>query len=168
MGYTLTIGNAKLRVCKEDLRVDVDVDGFASDEAPTFKNDEMTGNTSSRSPSYTAWGEFSRAAGIEELFYGLGWDRDRRGYKECSDGFHREEGLLAHHPGVALLCQADLEYVKAAREKWQQEHPGTEPGFDGWSGESTGLDYTLARLLWLEFWIGYALANCEIPAFGNT
>lgn len=167
MGYTLTIGNARLQVNKEDLRLDIEVDGFASDDAPTFKNDEMTGNGSSRSPSYTGWGDFCRASGLEELFFGGGWDSTYGSYKQCSEDFHRDEGLLAHHPGAALLCDADLEFVKAAREKWQTENPGTTPGFDGWSGESEGLDYTLARLLWLEFWIDYALKNCEVPALGN-
>lgn len=168
MGYTLTIGNAKLKVDKEDLILDIDVEGFASDDAPTFPNDQVTGNTSSRSPSYTAWHGFAEVAGITNLFYGGGWDRDLRGYRSCPEDYHREEGLLAHHPGAALLCDKDLEVVREARKKWEDDHPGAVPGFDGWSGEKTGLDYILARLLWLEFWIDWALKNCEVPALGNT
>jgi len=136
------------------------VQGHASDDAPTFPNDEMTRNTSSRSPSYSAWSDFCKAAGIYELFY------------------DDEDGLICPHPGCKMLKPEHLLQVQAAvvRLKAAATKP---PGFEGfpdfnpetktWETPDEGrYDYTLARALWLEFWMKWALENCETPAIENT
>ena len=110
MGYSIRIGNAKPEWSKDDgeLWARWSVDPKALDDAPTFPNDEMTGNGNCRSPSYSGWAYFCRDAGIYDLF------------------LEKWEGLMSPHPS------------------------------------------TLARLIWLEFWMRWALKNCETPAIENS
>lgn len=170
MGYNISIGNAVLDYTKGDEYIRITVEPAANDNAPDHC--PYTGKGNSRSPSYTAWSDFCRNAGIEELFYGQGWSREERRYLSCSDNFHRETPLLAEHPGAFALLPADLEYVTAARTRREQTNGGKPPGFwdyDQERGEiDNGTDHVLARLLWLEFWMKWALENCERPAIGNT
>lgn len=154
MGYNIDIGNA-VPFADED-RFGWRVESARSESAPTFPNDEMTGNSNSRSPSYTAWHGFCEAAGIEPLFY------------------EKWEGLLCSHPGIVLLTKAHHETVKGALDAFKAKHPTTEPGFTGYGGPNdtpfTGDDHSpiLARLIWLEWWMAWALENCEHPAIENT
>lgn len=162
MGYTITIGNAKPEFSKDDgeLWARWTVDGKTSSEAPTFPNDEMTGNSNSRSPSYTAWAEFCTEAGFHDLF------------------LEKYEGLMAEHPGCKMLLPEHLLIVQAALAKWKRTAT-KQPGFCGWgkfneitqkweTPDEGKYDHTLARLLWLEFWMRWALDNCETPAIENT
>lgn len=160
MGYTLTIGEAKIE--NDGERVALAAVGVSLPEAPAF--DEPTDNTNSRWPSYTVWHDFATAAGIHELFYGGGWDREYRGYRGCSDDFHREQGMLASHPGVALITQADADYVSAAKVRWIATHPDAVAGF----ADDGSKDSTLARLEWLDFWFRWAVANCASPVLENS
>lgn len=152
MGYTITIGNAKPEFSKNDgeLWARWSVDGKTSDEAPTFPHDEMTGNSNSRSPSYTGWADFCRAVGLYDMF------------------LEKWEGLMSEHPGCKMLQPEHLLQVQAALTKWKRTAT-LPPGFEGWRGEDAGKhDPMLARLLWLEFWMKWALENCETPAIENT
>lgn len=169
MGYTITIGNAALKFDQDDLYLRIDVEGAEHPDAPAHCR--FTGNGNSRSPSYTTWHEFCQDAGIYPLFYGQGWDRDARRYRECPEGFHRETPLLVEHPGCQPICHADLGYITAARIRREQTNGGKPAGFFesiGGCEIDNGTDHTLARLLWLEFWVRWALENCTIPAVGNT
>lgn len=161
MGYTFKIGNAVPEFSKDDgyLSARWVVEPMRRDDAPTFPHDEMTGNGNDRSPSYSAWSEFCKATGIYDVFY------DERGH------------LHAGHPGCVMLKRSDLERVKEAREAWQKTST-LPPGFEGWSvyDEATKTsttpdegkyDYQLARLIWLEWWMAWALDNCETPAIEN-
>lgn len=162
MGYTITIGNAKPVHSKEDGYLDARwvVEGVSRDDAPTFPNDDMTGNSNERSPSYTGWADFCRAAGIYDLFY------------------NDDDGLIRPHPGCVMLSEHHLTTVQAALQKWRT-HSTKPPGFTGWPKRdpATGqtvtpdegkYDSTLARLMWLEWWMRWALANCETPAVENS
>lgn len=166
MGYTLTIGNAALRYDAGDFHLAITAERASHPEAPDHCR--FTGKGNSRSPSYTAWSEFCKEAGIHELFYGQGWDRQMRGYTSCTDDFHRETPLLASHPGCQPLCKGDYEFVRQARLKREQTNGGLCPGFRDDEDIDNGTDHVLARLLWLEFWIGWALENCQIPIIENT
>lgn len=170
MGYNISIGNAVLQYYKGDEHIRVTVESAQHDEAPNHC--EYTGKGNSRSPSYTTWHDFCKEAGIHELFYGQGWSREERRYLECSDDFHRETPLLSKHPGCFTLLPSDLEYVSAARVKREQTNGGKPPGFweldKDWKEIDNGTDHVLARLLWLEFWIKWALENCERPAIANS
>jgi hypothetical protein len=170
MGYDIAIGEARIRYHKGDEHIDIDVVHTTHPDAPAHC--PYTGIGNSRSPSYTAWSDFCKDAGIYELFYGQGWSRDERRYLGCSEDFHRETPLLSEHPGAFALLPADLEYVRAARIRREQTNGGKPAGFwdyDIERGEiDNGNDHVLARLLWLEFWIDWALKNCEIPTIKNT
>jgi hypothetical protein len=166
MGYNLIIGNAILKYDNADLRVWIEAEGAESPEAPD--DDPFVGKANSRSPSYTAWHDFCREAGIHELFYGQGWDRGLRSYRQCSDHFHRKTPLLKKCPGVQPISHDDLEYVMASRIKREQSNGGKPPGFWEDDGADNGTDPTLARLLWLEFWMGWALTNCPMPIIQNS
>lgn len=152
MSYTFTIGNAVPEFSKDDgyLSARWVVEDAKLDEAPQFPNDGMTGQTNSRSPAYSAWADFCRSAGIYDVFY------DERGR------------LHAGHPGCELLTQDQYTRIKVALEIYQR-NATLPPGFSDWDGKDEGkYDSTLARLLWLEFWMRWALANCETPAIQNT
>ncbi len=169
MGYTITIGNGVLGYTKGDEHLRIRAERATHADAPAHC--PYTGNGNSRCPSYTAWHDFCKDAGIHELFYGQGWSRDERRYLECGDEFHRETPLLAEHPGAFALLPADLEYVRAARVRREATNEGKPPGFwdyDARGEVDNGKDHVLARLLWLEFWIDWALTNCTIPTIENS
>jgi hypothetical protein len=152
MGYTLSIGNAIPQHSKDygELTARWTVEGAQSDDAPTFPHDDMTGNGNHRSPSYSGWSEFAKETGLERLF------------------FDKSDGLLERHPGCKILTQAHHTEVLAALQR-RQKISTKPPGFEGWNGEDRDKhDAQLARLMWLEWWMRWALANCETPAFQNT
>lgn len=160
MSYTFTIGNAKPFFDEEELYADYTVDIIEHPNAPSFPNDEMTGQTNSRSPSYYAWYSFCEIAGILPLFY-----NDR-------------ESLKAGHPGIQKIGQDDLDLVRLSLKK-RLNTSTRPPGFSGppvydkisksfvYEDEDK-YDAILARLIWLEWWMTYALTECKIPAIRNT
>lgn len=162
MGYTFTIGNAVPRHSKDhgELYAGWEVEGATHPDAPTFPNDDMTGNSNSRSPSYTAWHDFCRQAGIFSVFY------DDRGH------------LHAGHPGCVMIAPDELTEVQMALERYRTKAT-LPPGFSGWgvfnketrawdNPDEGKYDACLARLIWLEWWMRWALENCETPAIQNT
>lgn len=166
MGYNFTIGNAVLEYTAGDEHMRITVESAVNDNAPNHC--PYTGKGNSRSPSYSGWSDFCKTAGIEELFYGKGWSREESRYLDCPEGFHRETPLLAEHPGAFPLTADDLAYIIKARVRREQSNRGRPPGFWGDDNVDNGNDHALARLLWLEFWIDWALKNCERPAISNT
>lgn len=163
MGYTLTVGEAHIEVYDDYICIAAEY--ATSDDAPTHCH--FTKNSNSRSPSYTAWSEFCKEAGITELFYGNGWSREERRYIPNQE-FYRETIYFGDHPGAAVIIPQDLNYIRAARERREATNGGREPGFWDDNGVDNGKDHVLARLLWLEFWIDWALKNCENPVIQNT
>lgn len=172
MGYTITIGNAVFATdtCETETFLRVEAEHAANDAAPVFLNDGMTGNSNSRSPSYTGWSAFCRDTGVYELFYGGGWDREARANRPCSEGFHREYGLLQNHPGFAAINRHDADFVSAALFAYHAKHTNATPGFNDWNGngDATNEDANMARLIWLEYWMRWAVENCERPIVQNT
>jgi hypothetical protein len=154
MGYTFRVGNAVPSHNKDDfpyLSARWEVEGATSDEAPVFEGDEMTGNTNERSPSYTVWSDFCKATGLYEFFY------DERGH------------LHASHPGCVGITKEDANFVTAALNRYRAKStlpPGFEKEWD-YAGPAN-FDYNLARLMWLEYWMQWAVNNCETPAIQNT
>lgn len=162
MGYNFWIGNAVPEFSKDygELSARWVVEAATHQDAPTFPNDDCTGNSNGRSPSYSAWSDFCREAGIYDLFY------DERGH------------LNAGHPGCVMVTPEDLAKVREAREA-RQKTATLPPGFEGypkfdkeaqtWVTPDEGkYDAILARLIWLEWWMDWALNNCETPAIQNT
>lgn len=171
MGYTLTIGEAIVHPPEwedysggETIDCRIEAKGEARDDAPTFANDSLTANTNERSPSYTVWSNFCEAVGLYKLFYG----------KDKSDGYRSYDGLLAHHPGAALLGPEQALDVRQALERYRLAHPEANPGFEAWELDKNpdptpeNVDPTLARLIWLDYWVTWAVENCEHAILENT
>jgi hypothetical protein len=122
--------------------------GISLPEAPKFVNDEMTGNGNSRHPSYSGWSNFVDACGLTDLFY------------------NKTNGLMREHSGCADIDVTHLKIVKGALDAWPRTK---EPGFSGWNGEDQDkYDAVLARLIWLEWWMRWAIENCKRPCLSNT
>lgn len=161
MGYSIYIGEAVIRVDRE-YGGSVDVTVAQTDGGPSFPGDVITGNTNSRSPSYSGWSEFCRRHHLYEMF------------------FDEEKGLMREHPGVFLLTADHLAVVRAALDRHRTISPGAVPGWctcvlcdsliraELTEPTHTNRDGDLARLLWLEHWISWALANCKVPAVRNS
>ena len=193
MSYDIYIGEAALDLPDPDEHnhLAVEVRGASHPDAPVFPGDSMTGNGNGRHPGYSQWTDFTRTAGICDLF------------------FDKEEGLMREHPGCCLLRQRDLDRVRFALDQWRSKHQGTVPGFGdrehydqeiarigAWLDSGAGdaeperkacvaetlaerkrdaaalppsgtFDPVLARLIWLEWWMAWALKNCTTPAIHN-
>lgn len=107
-------------------------------EAPLFDDDGLTGRSNFRSPSNRGWHDFKRAVGLERLF----------------------NALMGGDPQSCVPLKSEhLNAVRDAIKNWKAAHPNTKPGF------ADGQDYQLARLLWLEWWMNWALNNCPEPTF---
>jgi hypothetical protein len=147
MGYNITIGNAVPDFSKEDgeLYACWVVEETANKDAPRFIGDEWTEQRNIRLPSYTAWSEFCKKVGLYDLF------------------FKQYEGLFRQHPGCVMITQEIYQEVFNALEEYQK-HAKRPPGYDDFGN----YDYDLARLMWLEYWMKWALENCETPAIYNS
>lgn len=154
MGYTIKIGNAVPFFTKEDgeLYACWRVESTTHDDAPTFICDGMTGNTNSRYPSYTVWGDFCRKTKLYDLFY----------EQYC--------GLFYKHPNCVMITEDDYNVIHKALEDYQKIST-KPPGFARcWADNVDDMEYDpyLARLIWLDFWMRWALDNCETPAIFNS
>ncbi len=158
MGYDIYIGEAKMDYNKNDIRITVDITYL--DGAPVFPNDEMTGNSNARHPSYIGWTDFCKEAGLYDLF------------------FAKYTGLMSSRPGCAPITKDHVLQVRTVLNKWREtvtKLPGFA-GFPTYNKESDSFetpdeniyDHIYARLIWLEFWMAWAVENCEHPAIMNT
>lgn len=147
--YTICIGNARIEQGLDGIQLLAEwvVDVVTNDRAPEFPNDQVTGKSNVRMPGYSAWEDFCQETGLYKLFYG-------------------DEGLMACHPGCAKINKGHVSAVRIAllqRHEYRLNNGITSrPGFGAVN------DYTLARLLWLEYWMAWAVENCEIPAIKNS
>lgn len=157
MSYSIYIGQAV--VVDSDgafgaggeLRVSVQSESHP--EAPTAPNDALTSNTNARHPGYSSWDAFVRAVGLRDLF------------------FSEEYGLMREHPGCFAFTPEHLRRVRDALRVWRKKWPHASPGFmaDG-DHDTTPAKIAaahLARLIWLEWWMGHALKTCPLPAIYN-
>lgn len=169
MGWDIFIGNAEPRFNPADEHGPGSfqwvVERVNREDAPTFPNDEVTGNGNGRHPSYSAWNGTLRRAGLTELF------------------FDNYTGLMGHHPGIFHILPAHVEAVEAALSRFKEKHPRARPRFGGGPpkqfapnmvmisddmGEGASEeDAMLARLEWLAWWMRWAVENCERPAIYN-
>ena len=145
MGYNIYIGDAKLRseIEGNDLLAWWDVDVVRIDDAPAFPGDEASHHVNSRFPSYSAWSDVTDKANLRSLFY----DED--------------EGLFRKHPGCVKIDESHLERVIKAEERLKSTS-ALPPGF------GDGFNPTLARVMWLRWWMDWAIKNCMVPAIANS
>ena len=154
MGYIFKIGNAKPHFSKADfpyLDARWRVEDVKIESAPDFPND-FGGKSNMRMPSYTVWFSFCQNVGLFEFFY----DETNR--------------LRADHPGCIGITQEDVDLVSEALRVYQSK--ATLPaGFESSDilkdDHIPSCDGDLARLMWLEWWMRWALENCQTPAIEN-
>lgn len=160
MGYEFSIGEATLQVVDVDegrFEVGVYVPRVELASAPSFPGDALSGQSNQRSPSYTVWSAFCREEGLYQLFYN---DRGN---------------LHGGHPGAVLLTDEWRAQIRAALERHVRLG---EPGWcecarcDPFSKplefhQHTVRDGNLARLLWLQWWVDWALKTCQHPTIHN-
>ena len=159
MGYSLIIGNANVVMFPEEGTISFNINLESNEDSPSVCG--YTGKSNHRMPSYSGWSDFCKNADIEELFFGKrGWRPEMRSYDYCSPDFHREYPLLYKHPGTFLLTKGDVEYLTLKRAAYERKH--------GVSFEDRKKDIDYDRLLWLEFWVKWAVENCQFPAIQNS
>ncbi len=156
MGYNIMIGNAILNPLDEEwdeLKRTYSVEIVRHDNAPAFG--EPTDHENQRWPSYSTWADMSRETGLYDMF------------------FNEETGIMRKHPGCFRLYPDHLTQVKAAIEKRKRQTGNRPAGYwdqdeKTWENTDNGKDYWLIRLIWLEYWIEWALNNCKLPAIENS
>ncbi len=159
MGYAIYIGNAVVQKCEDELYAQYAVKPTRNKHAPRWENPvgadgkpdfrlgcDISEDTNGRHPSYTSMTNWSREVGLFDLFLG-------------EDG---REGLLNPHPGCHKLTHAISGQVAEALRKWKDAHVGAVPGW------RSGEDAVLAKLIWYDWWIQWALKNCRLPAISNS
>jgi hypothetical protein len=147
MGYTIKIGQANLEPQDPDdydgqLVARYSVELVRHENAPA--SGDPTDYENQRWPSYSGWSDFAHEVGLYEIFY----DRDR--------------GLLREHPGCFKLEEAHHIEVESAIRIRRASNGRFQPTI------TDSQDYEMQRLLWLEYWIRWALDNCDLPAMENS
>lgn len=143
MSYDIYIGEC-IAVANDEGKYHVTVARCVDQDAPVFDDDPMTGNGNSRHPGYSQWTEWCDTVGLTSLFF---------------DG---DKGLMRSHPGAFALRKEHLVTISNALTKWEERNPDSVPGF------GNGQDAFLARLIWLEWWVRWALDRCQLPAIYNS
>lgn len=160
MSYDIYIGNRRWR--------DRRVERLELPEAPAFPGDPLSQHTNGRHPGYSGWYNFLQNVGLHELFM----DRDK--------------GLMRNHPGIVPLKREHLAEVEAALKRHRRQHGNDDACPPGWCSCATCDEISpphlrtrhlprftqpesgdRARLLWLRFWMDYALTHCRLPALEN-
>jgi len=141
MGYTLKIGELIRPTRGAEDTLD-DVAELERDDAPAFAGDDAP-QTNVRRPSARVWEQTVDALGLRGLFTG-------------------PRGLLARIPGAAPLRAAHVKTVRAAVARYQAAHPRLVARFDA-APEAA----FLARGLWLEYWMDWAVRTCRRPVLVN-
>jgi len=172
MGYNIAIGEAVFRGSKEEAYLSVWADSEVHDAAPSFPNDELTGQSNERSPSYIGWADFCRETGLYGMFFGLNGRRNP--YMEGDPNCHRDQPIMADHPGYAAINNEDAFAVKQALEQHILKHGELNPGFTNWAASEADTPTnalqcaTRARLIWLDYWVRWAVENCAHPVIANS
>lgn len=146
MGYTITIGELKISKDPEDglecSCISFDAELVRRGDAPAFG--EPTDYTNSRWPSYGVWQNALRRFNLEPVFF---------------DNGH----LIGGHPGARLVTQEMVDVVRCELARWRLVNPDVAPEFN--NNEEAA---DLARVIWLDYWLTWALKNCETPVVANS
>lgn len=168
MSYSIKIGNAEIDHVVDEDEVNespeyrIRVRTMELPEAPSFTGD-INDRKNVRWPSYGGWARFCENTNLGELFYGPPGERSA--------------GLFASHPGAVQLTRQHLARVRAATEEYlarpwpaKERIPGWDPTLERYSSKDGDpcYDADLARLRWLEWWMDWALKNCEHPCMENS
>ena len=170
MGYTLKIGELVVNYSqdKDDPRCYLSANSFHHNDAPAFG--EPTDGTSVRWPSYTSWRIFCRMAGLHAMFYGTEYG---------SDELVRDDALIVSHPGCVPLTERHRKDINDAMLRWKSKYPDAAPTYGKPAPEGKFLGFWhdeenpeenayMCRLVWLHYWVNWALDNCKQPVFVNS
>lgn len=162
MGYTFKIGDLITETYTDDddghSYTRYDVHNIVLDDAPEFPNDEMTGKSNGRHPSYSTWRIFCDATCITDIFY-------------------ENRNIRGGHPGYFDITEeivVEISMALATYKKTSTKPPGFDgfPAYDPLAGDwvipdEGKYDGYLARLIWLDFWVNWTFNNCKQPAIIN-
>lgn len=171
MGYTLRIGELAFEYDndEDEPRIRLSAKPEKHDAAPAFG--EPTDHENQRWPSYSTWSDFAKDAGLYAMFFGY-QDEGRRDYV-------RDDALIANHPGCVPLTERHRRDVNDALARWKERYPDAVPTYgkpapEGthplmWEDPDNPIENArMTRLVWLHYWVNWALDNCERPVFENT
>lgn len=148
MGYSLYIGQGRLLRHKQWTG-----SHYARARCITHKGapayGEPTDGTNMRWPSYSSWTKFCYFVGLTDMF------------------FNPETGLMRNHSGCEPLLPVHKEQIDFALIELMKKYPHAiaRMSDDGAYGDC---DMQLARLMWLKYWVDYALKHCSSPVFYNS
>jgi hypothetical protein len=112
-----------------------------SEQAPAIPGDRYP-RMNKRQPSYNEWSDFCEATGLRRFFL---------------------EGLLVPHPGINYITPLHAQAITSAKARYLRAHPQAQAINDG-----TPENMHLARLVWLEWWMQWALEHCRYPGIQNS
>ena len=139
MGYSIIIGEA--RTCNQcgdyDEHPHYSIDEVTDPRAPA--DGSPTDRTNERWPSYGAWSDFTTETNLRDLFW------------------NETTGIMREHPGCYPLTGDHAWTIRKAAEDYEFMLQRTH---------STDT-YQLGRLRWLDWWVRWALDNCEHPSIRN-
>lgn len=144
MGFNLQIGEAVIDCDADYCTISLSVIDEEHEDAPAFG--EPTDRSNQRWPSYSNWHNF-----IEKF--------------NLSDVFNDEEkGLLREHPGISLITQWHKKRIDEEYEAFMRRYPNAKASYET---DSLNDEY-LVRMVWLRYWVDWALSNCKVPSFYNS
>lgn len=174
MGYTLRIGELSVEYVNDEgePRINLSALPIRRDDAPAFG--EPTDYENQRWPSYSGWSEFAEDFGLYSLFFGV----EGPGSRGSQDRV-RDDALIANHPGCVPLTERHRREINDALARWKEKHPDARPTFgrpppEGthpfmWEDTDNPIENgKMTRMVWLAYWVNWAMDNCERPVFENT
>lgn len=166
MGYNIGIGELEVHYDVNGEYISIDAKGTTHPDAPEFGKGDISGKGNYRYPSYSAFAGWCDELNIRDVFY-------------TENGTDYYSGKIRYvmkggHPGATPLTKEMYDTIKSTLDKYRIDHPDSilptpentqdlKP-FD----EDPIHDYTLARLVWFEFWMKWALENCKQPVISNS
>ena len=154
------MGDCYCQACTDRFAEDASdaLDDFLANEGkPSGGQPDADDRSNSISPAYGAWEDFARRTELYALFFGQGWIDATERYRGDERHHRPEQPILKSHPGATLLTAEDHHEVQQARARFRATVQG-----------SALYEADQKRLAWLDFWMGWALANCKTPVIANS
>jgi hypothetical protein len=140
MSLSITIGNLYTTELDEEVGPQLYIDKLELPYAPSFPNDS-TGQTNSRSIGYSVWSIFIVETGTYHFF-------------------NDHIGIFSEDFGTKSITAHDCLLIEQIRINYQAKI-NKAPGFC--LDEPCDYDGNLARLIWFEWWMKWAVLNTSNP-----
>jgi len=158
MGYSITIGEFEISENPDD-GIDCSCLSFGAeskeiDSAPAFG--EPTDRCNMRWPSYSVWSDCLEHAGMKDLFF-------------CEQGH-----LIGGHPGVRLITSELYSEFTDRKVAFEAKYPKVEATYGNQKSNFEGdpdnpeCNSTYCRIIWLDYWLSWALRTCNTPVIANS